>query len=145
MNETQTAWLAGLFEGEGCLHRRKDNGGYELVIAMTDRDVVDRLPDLTGYGTVRFIRRPEPHWSDKWRWRVGKRDHIAELLTAMLPYLGCRRGMAAAEFLAWFNAGAPCQRTDVQRAASAASMRASRAARRAARTVSGPTARSRVD
>jgi hypothetical protein len=130
MDAIETAWLAGLYEGEGCLYHRKDGGGYELVISMTDEDVIRKCQGVTGYGTLIHFERPEPGWKALWRWRVGRRDQIEDLLLAIRPHLGRRRGELADQFLDWMDAGCPISRTDEQRATSAAAMRRSRARRK---------------
>lgn len=124
MDEIQTAWLAGLYEGEGCLHRRRTNGtGYELTIAMADGDVVHRAHAITGLGRVQHIPAYHEGWSEKWAWRVGKREEIATVMRAIRPLLGHRRGADADDFLAWVDAGAPSWSTPELRARKAAAMR----------------------
>ena len=130
MNETETAWLAGLYEGEGCLHRLKHKNGWQLSVAMTDGDVVGRCLELTGVGTVNRIDRAARGWKDVYMWRTNRRGEIAAVLTAILPHLGRRRLEAAEQFFEWYDGGCPSSMTDADRAAEAARMRRSRARRR---------------
>jgi hypothetical protein len=125
------AWLAGLYEGEGCLCRRSDGYGYELVIAMTDEDVVRRVLRVAGHGTVTRIASPSRKgWKPLWRWRVGKRDEVRLVVDRLLPWMGDRRSEAMREFIVWHDAGGVPETTDAVRAGRAAYMRRWRAGRR---------------
>lgn len=89
MNDTSWAWLAGLFEGEGCISFVGVNSVL-LTIQMTDRDVIERCAKITGAGNVRgpVIR---PGVKDQWYWKVGKVDDILAILDEIEPYFGERR------------------------------------------------------
>lgn len=91
MTEAETAWLAGLYEGEGSLHRVGPNG-WRLAIVMQDEDIIRRAHALADAGKV----VPEGRY---WRWNVGRRGELAELVPLLLPYLGERRTARAREFL----------------------------------------------
>ena len=45
-------WAAGLFEGEGCIHKRKNQFSFELKIDMTDLDVVQEFAESFGVGKL---------------------------------------------------------------------------------------------
>lgn len=111
MSPTEAAWLAGLYEGEGCLSRTVDNRngnvGYALIIAMTDRDVIERLPVLTGTGNITTHVHDNPRWKPRHTWRTGRRSDIAAIIQAIRPYLGERRGADADAFLEWYNGPHP--------------------------------------
>lgn len=100
------AWLAGLYEGEGCLVRkhdtRNDTVSWELSISSTDEDVIRRAHAVARVGSINFIKRQKPHWSDKYRWRVSKRDHIARVINEIIDQLGIRRRVRVEEFLGWY-------------------------------------------
>lgn len=51
-NELQWAWVAGLFEGEGCVGKYGRNSW--LAVEMKDKDILERLQQITGFGTIRF-------------------------------------------------------------------------------------------
>ena len=45
IDETQWAWLAGIIEGEGCIH--VDKRGYgSITVKMSDRDIIQRIADM---------------------------------------------------------------------------------------------------
>jgi hypothetical protein len=106
MLDQDVAWLAGLYEGEGSLlptRRRGRVDGWRLSITMTDEDIVRRVHGITGRGSVIPIPRQRDDWKDAWRWGVNRRDHIAVIVRALLPYLGKRRSADVAEFLRWYD------------------------------------------
>ena len=90
------AWAAGLFEGEGCIHRRR--GKLNLSVQMTDRDVVDRFARAVSVGGV--AAKPQPgvraYYKPTWRWNASG-EEAAWLLTQFMPWLGDRRRARAAE------------------------------------------------
>jgi hypothetical protein len=101
----ETAWVAGLLEGEGCFILRADRLRSNLAISceMTDRDIVYRLREITGVGNVGgpyYTRQFLTH-KPKWRWTVTRRGHVVELCTALLPWMGERRGAKIQEMLDW--------------------------------------------
>lgn len=96
MTPVEIAWLAGLFEGEGCIAWNGPNG-VTLMLSMTDGDVVRRIREVTGVGTVigpiekGGVRKPV------WYWSAGKKGEVLRLLIAMAPLLGERRRERALE------------------------------------------------
>lgn len=128
------AWLAGLFEGEGCLYAHASTGTWQVTIAMCDEDVVRRAHAIAGVGTVRWVRPGRENWSPQWRFTTGARDDIHQMLTRLLPYLGERRTEKANDFFRWYAAGGRSVTSSEFKARNAAQMRAVRARRRAERT-----------
>jgi hypothetical protein len=98
MKETDAAYIAGLFDGEGSVtykkyRERKKKGNnvnyyncWRIVmeIAMTDQSVLIWLTEVLGCGTLRKKPRKNGH-KMQWRWRCGFRDayYVACLL---FPY-----------------------------------------------------------
>ncbi len=99
MNELRTpinlAWLAGLFEGEGCVYMRTVHGKkmnrIVLQIAMTDEDVVRRAHAIAGVGFVVEHSRRTKTGKRVWNWRVTNAEHAAGLAMTLFTYLGERR------------------------------------------------------
>ncbi|WP_157224912.1 hypothetical protein [Nocardia thailandica] len=98
MTPEETAWVAGLLEGEGCF-LIKGNGGLAVNCTMTDRDVIQRLCDVVGYGSVRAEALREGR-KQAYTWRIGNRREVLNVVTAILPYMGTRRSNRIGEMLA---------------------------------------------
>jgi hypothetical protein len=100
MTPTQIAWAAGLFEGEGCMHKAKHRpNSYTMELWMTDFDVVRRFADIIGVGTVSERTRQQAHWKPILGWRLYKRADISKVLDVLLPYFGDRRAHKALDIL----------------------------------------------
>lgn len=73
-------------------------------MSSTDEDVLLRLHSITGVGTL--VRptaagaRKRGHLKPRYAWQVARRDHVIELLTALLPLMGQRRQVAIRKCLA---------------------------------------------
>lgn len=101
---TDIAWLAGIFEGEGCFEIGK-NGMVRLTIAMTDRDVIERIDELFPSNGISVrpshtpIKGSDGKPRDIYAWRVSGPDKVTAVIKAILPYLGERRTARANEVL----------------------------------------------
>ena len=100
MDPTQTAWAAGLFEGEGCIWQ----GPYSayLKLTMTDYDVMKKFADWAGYGKINvdnWNNVNRPNCKVAFQWRIGKRKEVIRILSAMLPHFGNRRAYKALNIL----------------------------------------------
>ena len=94
----EIAWAAGVFEGEGWLGIRGKTSA-EVVVGMTDRDVVDRFCAVIGRGAVSVEPRQDGH-KTLYRWSISNAAHVAEFIALVRPWLGERRGAKADEVLA---------------------------------------------
>jgi hypothetical protein len=102
MTEAQAAWLAGLFDGEGCISFAGINSAT-LHIGMTDRDLIDRVRELTGTGYV-YVSQPKcQNHKAQWHWHVTDSASVRELLSVMLPWFGARRSAKAMQALERLN------------------------------------------
>lgn len=102
MTAVEIAWLAGLFEGEGCIAWRPPNG-VNLMVSMTDGDVIRRIGEVTGVGRVSGPFDKGPGRKPVWCWQEGSKREVVRLLLAVSPLLGDRRrerALEAAERLA---------------------------------------------
>ena len=92
-------WAAGLFEGEGCIVKRKDRNLYRLQLVMTDLDVVQDFRKVVGLEdrTIETINRSDKptHYKQQYAFRIYKKADVVRVLSAMLPYLGQRRAYKA--------------------------------------------------
>ena len=97
MNETDLAYIAGLFDGEGhvqykqYMRQRKHNikpyptWSIRMEMAMTDRSILIWVREILGVGTVgekRYKTRYTKGWKKQWRWRCSHRDafYVSTLL-----------------------------------------------------------------
>lgn len=93
--ESEAAWAAGIFEGEGCFAvDRRCHGSPRLRVTMTDEDVIRRLHQAVGgRGSVCAVSRKDskPHWKQPWLWTVTNEEDVLAVVTMFLPWLGERR------------------------------------------------------
>ena len=91
MGTDTIAYIAGLFDGEGCVSckkvktKRKDRGGkiynqwyIRCEIAMTDKHVIEWIHEMLGFGwsaEKKYRKRPK-HYKRQWRWCCGYRDAL---------------------------------------------------------------------
>ena len=97
MNETDRAYIAGLFDGEGhvqykqYMRQRKHNikpyptWSIRMEMAMTDKSILIWVCEVLGVGTVkekRYTKRYSKGWKKQWRWRCSHRDafYVSTLL-----------------------------------------------------------------
>ena len=99
------AWLAGLFEGEGCI--QIDKHGFYLTINMTDEDVLRRVQKITDSGSVTGPMFRSKNHKPLWKWKVRWASESYALLVAIWPYLLSRRQTKATEALKRFAALPP--------------------------------------
>jgi hypothetical protein len=93
LTESEIAWLAGIYEGEGCCKISSGRAiGVEIV--MTDEDIIQRLHELTGVGYVHTLAQRNEKYKQVYKWNVGSADAV-EFLTTILPWLGKRRSIRA--------------------------------------------------
>ena len=92
MTEAEVAWVAGILEGEGCWSKRSQGrgDGWDVVVAMSDEDVVYRLQSVTGIGRVNKERSQQGR-KDMWDWSVCRKEHREWLTDLVYPWMGSRR------------------------------------------------------
>ena len=94
------AYIAGLFDGEGCVTckqkptKRTDRGDkiykqwyIRCEISMTDKYVIDFIQETLGFGwsgEKKYTKRPK-HYKRQWRWSCGYRDALL-FAKLMWPY-----------------------------------------------------------
>lgn len=83
------AWVAGIIEGEGSIQTRSNANGLNVVVQMTDEDVIRRLRDVTSIGRVSGPYKSSTLRLDgelkklRWFWLVGRKEEVARLLLAI--------------------------------------------------------------
>lgn len=93
-------WAAGLFEGEGsaiCAPMGPKRAGVQrrLQVPMSDRDVLERLRNVLGAGTVRVSRRASSGEANRRKtmfvWTSSRWTDIERIARDFYPYLLSRR------------------------------------------------------
>lgn len=101
MTETDLAYLAGLLDGEGTIGYRPQADGrvnIELGVCMTEPAPIYWAHQATGRGNVyrRTTRERRTDRRDAWFWKVCRVSDIAEILTAVRPYMRVKHHEATA-------------------------------------------------
>ena len=88
------AWLAGLIEGDGCIHEESKGNKIRMTVGMTDLDVLERVQHIAGAGKIRgpyqntaigsYNIKPMYYWSTS-------SGPAYALLVALFPWFGNRR------------------------------------------------------
>ena len=95
-----TAWLAGLLEGEGCF--RWDNRTPRIMLRMTDKDIVSRAAALLGSKCLGpYLKKNKKH---KPAYQTDLGGIVAyNWMKSLLPFMGIRRSTKIKEVIAIFD------------------------------------------
>jgi hypothetical protein len=88
LTDAEIAWMAGLFDGEGCISYKHVNCVI-LKISMTDEDLIKRFHRLADGGNVYFYDKKT--YKRMYVWEAGNHNDCRRLLLTMLPWFGERR------------------------------------------------------
>lgn len=102
-NEVFAAWLAGYFDGEGCVHIPKNGIGIDVSIASTTQEVIEAIHARTGHGLVEMVTFERKNWKTKFSWRLRRYSEAHAMLTLMRPYLTIK-ALKADEALSYLKA-----------------------------------------
>jgi len=83
------AWAAGIVEGEGCVSVMPQLRQVRVQVDMADEDVVRRLHETFGIGTV--SQQVRANRKVLYRWNINNRIEVARFLGALAPRMGLRR------------------------------------------------------
>jgi hypothetical protein len=108
---SETAWAAGLFEGEGSITHslpvlaKPGRRLAQLSMGSTDLDVLARFRDAVGFGKVygpyKTNGRNTPAGRKPiYQWRISRINEVQTVLRMFWPYLGERRRAKAAGAIA---------------------------------------------
>lgn len=105
-SKEELIWLAGIIEGEGCIHIEKlkgyrKTGSIQLKVTMTDRDIVERVANLFG-SDVSSRKGAKAHYKQEYTTRVWGEKAVS-LIADIFEYLGIRRKQKAIEALNVFS------------------------------------------
>lgn len=101
LTTTDIAWIAGLFEGEGCIHIPSQRHGVSVRLKMADRDVVEALHALFPCPKIRVVKPHQPHHKYQYEWCLTNGERIVRFLEIVLPFLKERRSKKAHELIAY--------------------------------------------
>lgn len=96
LTEAETAWMTGLFDGEGCISYKHKNS-VSLSIKMTDEDLIQRFHKLAGCGSLYYYDKAD--YKRMFVCEIGKGEDCRRLLLIMLPWFGKRRTAKALDAL----------------------------------------------
>lgn len=94
MSDTERAWAAGLFDGEGYIGfqvktlRGRRYFQPHMAMTNTDRLLLVRFAAVAG-GRVPEIpwQNPRPNYQPKWQWKLTSRDTVRDGFEALAPWL----------------------------------------------------------
>jgi intein/homing endonuclease len=92
------AYLAGFFDGEGCIsiHSRYGSDGWKtrLTISQSDKKLIV-LQKEVGIGHIHRVR-PSTRFKSRqgYQWNINRAAHVELFLTNVLPYLRFKRRQA---------------------------------------------------
>lgn len=101
MNKTDLAYLAGILDGEGCIHISKYKGDerhktlrytLNVQISMVDKSPL-MLAQFAFGGYLRLRIRENTKWKPIWEWGL-KSNKAVECLKDLLPYLRTKKAEA---------------------------------------------------
>jgi hypothetical protein len=102
MTDLESAWLAGLLEGEGYFQITKPRHHHptQVVIrlSMTDKDVVEKAAKLLNNVPINQKARTTKR-KPIYAISLSKRDEVEKILLQILPFMGNRRGQRINECL----------------------------------------------
>lgn len=94
--ETELAWAAGFFDGEGTVglykvtqyHSGKPYFGWRLSARLSGchRASVEKFAAIIGFGTIKMQRRTTRTGKSIWNWQAFN-SHVLKSLVPLLPYL----------------------------------------------------------
>jgi hypothetical protein len=93
-------WLAGFYEGEGCLSIRYMETKTQAVakIVSTDKDVLEKCIKIFPLFILKSQPRAQENYKDQWTITVRRGDHINTFCSMIYPFLGQRRQEKIREF-----------------------------------------------
>lgn len=107
ITETDKAYLAGLFDGEGCIGyynrgtiKGKSYHSASVTISMTDLRPLDWLKKLVGYGKISFITK-SGNRRNVYSWQLSNQTDIKDFLTMIRPFLKLKADQVDLLFELW--------------------------------------------
>jgi len=94
VTETDLAYIAGLFDGEGSIstvfsNNKKNHLYLTICITNTDREILEWIKDILG-GSIGIHHRPRGYRTC-YRWVINHRLAIGRIMNALYPYLRIKK------------------------------------------------------
>jgi len=90
LNSNTLAYIAGYFDGEGCIRivqNKRDNGfGIHVFITNTHKPFLERMKDFFG-GTVSVRNKSNENHRSIYQWRISNKKAANNFLKQIEPYL----------------------------------------------------------
>jgi hypothetical protein len=107
----QLHWIAGILEGEGtfCFHPDKKNpacSSIRVCLSMTDQDVVYKLANILGFGSMHAVKGNSRPGTLQHRWGCSG-INAAGLMMTLYSLMGKRRQAKIRELLAFYRTKKP--------------------------------------
>ena len=101
LTETEKAYLAGLFEADGCVNISTRKGRQaatvshflQVVFSQSNQPFLRRWRDKVNLGSLHKAKGSELSKKEHWRWHLSDRQ-AEKLLNLILPYLDMKRDQA---------------------------------------------------
>lgn len=97
MKKTDYAYMAGIFDGEGCIRIRRSHGIYlslSIILVSTDRWLCEYF--AFAFGGISHRRSPQKAWpkaKTQYGW-ICPTSYATDFLETLLPYLKLKRAEA---------------------------------------------------
>jgi hypothetical protein len=99
------AYVAGFFDGEGCLHAvgsgGQGKGRFRITIAQTNEEVLEEIAEfLQHHGIAAYVLEQSPkrsqreHWKMCWNVWITKQSSVVRFIDHVLPYLRVKKQRA---------------------------------------------------
>lgn len=95
LTETDKAYIAGIFDGEGCIGYYNANPNKEgtpychpsVNVTNTDKEVIMWLQEIIGVGRSAVIKFKDGKRRTAYQWQLAKKQQVQEFLEVIRPYL----------------------------------------------------------
>jgi intein/homing endonuclease len=109
MSKEEAAWLAGFFDGEGCLcnyRAARATFPYRLTLPNTCLISVKRCLFISGAGSIIKKKKYVSRHKQQWIWQVSRQKEIFDVLTQLSPYLVTKKRIVRAFLSKWRDVNA---------------------------------------
>jgi len=101
-SESELAWMAGLFEGEGTItivsSSSRNTTTPRVMLTMTDRQLIELIQSWFG-GYVTQNKQKSPNHKVAFTWSAGSSLYVARFIKSVMPYLHSERVRQKAEIV----------------------------------------------